>query len=192
MTLTVTIDNKEALDAIAEAAGKASPSRLAKIVARSSETFVSGHLFGLANARHKAGHMFNFYAAAADSVTSETYEGDALVRISHEGLALRYFGGIVKPSGRPSLVTGRPIRMLAIPARPEAEQHTPGDFSGLFLIKSRKLGKAYLAGKKAGGMIGILFRLVPETVHQADETVLPSAGALQENAVLAIMEHFTK
>jgi hypothetical protein len=192
MMLTITLDNQEARQAIADAVGKAKPSRVAKIVAKSSETFVAAHLFNLSNTRHKAGHMFNFYAAAADAVSSETYEGDALVRIQHEGLALRYFGGIVKPSGRPSLVTGRPIRMLSLPASPEAEQHTPGDFSGLFLIKSRKLGKAYLAGKKSNGMIGILFRLVPQTVHKADATVLPSAGALTENAVMAIMEHFQK
>jgi len=191
MTLTISLENEDVRKAIAEAVGKASPSRVAKIVAKSSETFVTDHLFGLANTRHKAGHMFNFYAAAADSVSSETYEGDAIVRIQHEGLALRYFGGIVKPSGRPSLVTGRPIRMLAIPTD-EAEEHTPGDYSGLFLIKSRKLGKAYLAGKKPNGMIGILFRLVPQTVHQADATVLPAAGKLLDNAMNAIMERFKK
>lgn len=192
MVLNVTLDSKEARQAIADAVGKASPARVAKVVAKSSETFVAAHLFNLGNTRHQAGHMFNFYAAAADAVTSETYEGDAFVRIQHEGLALRYFGGIVKPSGRPSLVTGRPIRMLSLPAAPEAEQKTPGDFSGLFLIKSRKLGKAYLAGKKPNGMIGILFRLVPQTVHKADATVLPTAGSLTENAVMAIMEHFKK
>jgi hypothetical protein len=73
-----------------------------------------------------------------------------------------------------SLITGRPIKRLAIPlSGSEAEGKTPGEFKNAFVVKGRRRGSLLLAGKKGNGMIGLLFALVEKTEHKADKSILP-------------------
>lgn len=149
-----------------------------RVLAEAGADLTREHLYGLASSRHRKGQGLNFYARAADAVVAEPVSGGAEVTIPHVGLALRYFGGTVRASGRISQVTGRPIRMLAIPKKgSEAEGKTPGEFGDLFVVASRRSGKAVLAGRKANGMVAVLFFLTPKTTHKPDKSVLPTDAA---------------
>ncbi len=160
----------------------------ARVVAEAGADATRSHLYGLANSRHRQAQRLNFYARAADAVVAEPVTGGAEITISHTGLALRYFGGTVRPSGRTSLVTGRPIRRLAVPIPGKgAEGKTPAEFSNLFMIRS-KGGNALLAGKKPNGMVGLLFMLLAKTVHKADKSVLPTDDAYRAAAQDALAE----
>ena len=133
------------------------------------------HLCRIASSRHRSGLARNFYARAADAVVSEPVSHGAMITIPHTGLALRYYGGTVRPSGRVSLVTGRPIKRLAIPIKGRgAEGRLPKDFKGLFVVASKRSGKAVLAGRGPSGLVRALFTLVKSSTHKADKSVLPT------------------
>lgn len=164
-----------------------------EVVGEACADLTRDHLRGLSARRHRSGLPHSFYARAADAVVSEPVRNGAAVTISHEGLALRYYGGTVRPSGRVSLVTGRPITRLAIPKKGSgAEGKTPGDYKDLFVIASRRSGKAVLAGRKPGGKVGILFALVKSTRHTADKGVMPADADYERAASDALDELLTE
>ena len=164
-----------------------------RVVAEAGADTTREHLRDLARTRHRPGVAQNFYDRAANAVVSGTTSQGAVVTIPHEGLALRYYGGTVRPSGRVSLVTGRPITRLAVPITGKgAEGKTPGDFKDLFVIASRRSGKAVLAGRKPGGKVGILFALVKSTRHTADKGVMPADTDYERAASDALDELLTE
>jgi len=164
-----------------------------EVVGEACADLTRGHLRGLASRRHRPGLPHSFYGRAADAVVSETVTGGAVITVPHEGLALRYYGGTVRPSGRVSLVTGRPITRLAVPITGKgAEGKTPGDYKDLFVIVSRRSGKAVLAGRKPGGKVGILFALVKSTRHTADKGVMPADADYERAASDALDELLTE
>jgi hypothetical protein len=145
------------------------------------------HLFRLAARRHRPGMPHNFYARAAGAVVSEPVYGGAQVIIPHEGLALRYYGGTVRPSGRISLVTGRPIRRLAVPKKGSGAQgKTPAEFKDLFVLKLKR--KAVLAVRGPGGMVRVLFRLLERTEHKPDPSVMPTDAEFRKAGAEALDE----
>jgi hypothetical protein len=157
-----------------------------RVVAEAGADTTREHLRKLSRTRHRGGVAHNFYGRAADAVVSRAVVNGALVAIPHEGLALRYFGGTVRPSGRVSLVTGKPIRKLAIPlSGTKAEGRTPGEFDNLRLVVT-KAKKAFLAQSAANGMLSILFVLKKETTHKADAGVLPADDDYREGALRAL------
>jgi len=162
-------------------------SAAAAVVAEACGDLTRGHLRRLAGRRHRPGIAHNFYLRAADAVVAERVTGGAAVTIAHEGLALRYYGGTVRPSGRISLVTGRPIRALAVPKPGSgAEGKTPGEFGKLFVVASKRSGKAVLAGRGPAGMVRVLFLLLKSAEHKADKSVLPKDRAYQEAGAEAL------
>ena len=193
--LMVNIDNREVAKLL-----KALPERYRQhapmVVAEAGAELTRAHLSTVATTRHRSFSRHNYYADAARSVVSKTVPEGAEIAIPHVGFALRYEGGTVVPSGRISLITGRPIRKLAIPLKGSpAEGKTPGEFGELFVIKGRKRGTAFLAGKKSNGMIGLLFGLYDKTKHTADASILPTEGAYQaasEAAVNTLINEVTR
>ena len=88
---------------------------------------------------------------------------------------MRYATTAPCPSRRVSLVTGRPIKRLAIPIKGRgAEGRLPKDFKGLFVVASKRSGKAVLAGRGPSGLVRALFTLVKSSTHKADKSVLPT------------------
>lgn len=86
----------------------------------------------------------SFYKQAADSVSVTSHLNSYSVTISQPGIALQFFGGTVRPSGRISSVTGRPTRALLIPLLPKSQlqQHSSSPFvitsrSGALLLVSK-------------------------------------------------------
>ena len=190
VTTVVNVESEQVAKALDALGRRMEPERCCKVIARASVRLVRDHLFGLSRERHRSGGRFNFYADAARSVEGRVAAPEVSVHIPHAGMALRYRGGTVRASGQISKVTGRPIRMLTIPIEgTKAEGHTPGDFTDLFLVKVKKSKRAYLARKRGKGTIEMMFRLVPETKHRADATVLPERGDVERAAVGALEEH---
>jgi hypothetical protein len=170
-------------------------SRFQPVIGRSARNTIKQHLvdYNRAHPNQMGAKRTNYWAAAARATSYSTAAGAVTVSISHPGVALRYFGGVVKPVNS---------KMLAIPAIPEAYGKRPREFGILELVGSRKHGFLALVEKqrdvnvygrrrkdgtyklkqvnKLGGRI--FFWLVPQTTHQADYTVLP-ADDVMANAV---------
>ena len=163
-----------------------------EVVAEAAADLTRSHFRELSQDRHRASQPRNYYQLAADAVEFKAVDGGAEVTIPHTGIALRYFGGTVRPSGRISLVTGKPITRLAVPfSGSEAEGKTPGEFADLFVLSSalgKSTGKAVLARKTSSGGFVALFALLAKTEHEPNETILPENAEYEETAVSAIRE----
>jgi hypothetical protein len=120
-----------------------------------------------------------YWATAARSVKTDVAGHKAVVSIYAPGILLRLHGGIVRPKA------GK--KALAIPMRPEVADVWPSEYDPkkLFLIARKALGKAWLAQREKNGHITILWRLVRQTRHKADPTVLPTDAALGDAALSA-------
>lgn len=121
-------------------------------------------------------------AASATRLVDVTDE-KAVVEIDHPGVALHARGGVVRPFRAKS---------LAIPLRPEVYGANPreGTISGLFVIASKKSGRALLAGKGEDGKARIYWLLLKSARVRADPSTLPSdddlAAAAREGAANAV------
>jgi len=157
-----------------------------EVVAEAAAELTRTHIDGIAGKRHRSRSPRNYYAEAAASVIREWDDNTATVSIPHAGFALRYYGGTVRPSGRTSLITGKPIRRLAIPiSGSPAEGKTPGDFKDIFFLKSKK-GNGLLAQDKGNGLISVLFSLHDKTEHEEDKSILPTDAEYDAAVVKAI------
>ena len=194
LTVQVNMAAEAVRDALERAAAALGPARAAAACAEAGADVVRAHFLRLGDSRHRPGQRINFWLAAADSVTRETDGADALIRVPQAGVAQRYYGGEIRPSGRTSPVTGRPVRRLAlgIPGTP-GEGHTPADFPDLFLIlkkgsrKGGDKGGAFLARKTPDG-VQRLFTLLARVKQRPDPTVLPTDAELSEAAAEAILD----
>ena len=146
-------------------------------------SLVEGHFDGLPSRR--------FWKEAADSVQVEPGNNGTLsVNIYKRGVHLRYAGGTVKPSGQISELTGKPIKSLLIPG-PRTAMRTQGldlhdvvkDPRRVHTIKNHA-GRIYLVedAEQPGQKMRFLGRLVKQTTHSPDPTVLPSLQEMQEAA----------
>lgn len=171
-----------------------SPESVAKVAVEAAADVVRDHFITLSRTRHRPAQRLNYYLQAADSVIRETQGGDALIRIPHAGVAQRLYGGTIKPSGRVSAVTGRPVRRLAIGlSGTPGEGHVPADFGTLFCVlkKGAKRGDlsqtAFLVRKQGAGL-QYLFALVSEVTQNPDPGVLPADAALLDAAAESILD----
>ena len=146
-------------------------------------SLLEGHFDGLPSRR--------FWKEAADSVQVEPGKnGTVNINIYKRGVHLRYAGGTVKPSGQISELTGKPIKSLLIPG-PRTPMRTQGldlydvvkDPRRVHTIKNHA-GRIYLVEdvEQEGQKMRYLGRLVKQTRHSPDPTVLPSEQAMQEAA----------
>ena len=159
--------------------------------------------------RHRSGGpaaRTGFYADAARSVNAAPVEVEgksALISIDKIGLAQRLLGGTIRPLP--------PHKFLAIPAREEAYDTTPADYTDLTFVP-RGNGKAMLVqalkttvdwkekrrkgstvsdyARTVGGLV--MFWLVPEVEQAPDPTVLPADEAMEQSAFTAMDEFLTR
>lgn len=136
----------------------------------------------------------HFWSSVRSSIQKPIVQGnDTLkVTIAHAGVALRYFGGKVRPVV---------AKALALPAVPEAYGKSPRDFPNLgfaildgkpalveqkatlIKIRKRKAGLAITPVGQVGGKV--FFWLTGGTTHQPDPTVLPTDDDMVGSAALA-------
>lgn len=147
-----------------------------------------------------------FWQDAADSVhvkpqPSEDGIARARIEVLKSGVALRYFGGVVKPRGNISELTGRPTKSLLIPGK---ELRANGGYlidvvknpKMLHVIKT-KAGKVLLVedipGKKGKeDEVRIHGQLVKRTVHKPNPRVLPTVEQMQAAAREGAAFHLRK
>jgi hypothetical protein len=158
------------------------PDRLFPIVGRSGVNTIREHLFGLNQTRPNAmgGARTNFYASAARGTHFDAVADGVKISINQVGMAQRYFGGVI---------TAKKVKLLTIPACPEAYGHRASEFPGLtFVVLGGKpalvryaqtiLGSRTVKGQKRFyGKRKVEFQVMfwlKHSVDQApDETVLP-------------------
>lgn len=195
LTLDVNTDDTSVRELLAAVSATVSPESCATVVAEAGADTVRAHFVKLSRARHRPAQRINFYLQASDSVIRETNGTEALIKIPHTGIAQRYYGGTIKPSGRPSKITGQPITRLAVGlSGTPGEGHVPADFNDLFLIVKKKQGNdkgaAFLARRSQSG-IQVLFVLLTQVRQAADTTILPTNSELLDNAAEAILDLYT-
>jgi hypothetical protein len=138
------------------------------------------HLRDLDRSRPNAlgGKRQNFYGAAAESIAEKADKRGGEIRITHQGFALRLYGGTVKPVK---------AKALAIPAMAKAYGLSPRE------PEVPELHARYFAARKAiGGLFdatgAVWFWLLPQTDHRPDPTLLPEPEALQTAAAEAMQD----
>lgn len=196
LTLDVNLADSPAAAALDRAAAALSPESCATVAAEAGADVVRAHLITLSKSRHRPGQRINYYLQASDSVLRETSGATALIRIPHTGIAQRYHGGTITPSGRTSPVTGRPVKRLAVGLKgTPAEGHTPADFGDLFVVvrkgskrgDTQDKGAAFLARRSPDG-IQRLFILLASVTQSPDPSVLPPDSAILDAAAEAILD----
>lgn len=131
-------------------------------------------------------------AARQVQVAPEEEDGRAVVAINHRGVHLHWKGGDVRPTGRPSEVTGKPTKSLLIPFPDSplrqrgislAELGVPQE--SIHVIKSKKGCPILVAGieKKTRTNLIWLGKLVKSAHFEPRPEVLPSEEALHAEAV---------
>lgn len=114
----------------------------------------------------------DYYADAADSVTTQVSGGKAIVTIEKEGVALHYWGGTVHPKKK----------ALAIPIDPSVAGIWPSEHGGELAVVWKK-------GERSGLLMEddkALYRLVHSATVPADKSVLPTDDDIERAATDAI------
>lgn len=146
-----------------------------------------------------------FYKDAAEATRLEMQGDAALISVAHQGVRLRWKGGVVTPGRGTSSYTGKPTRLLAIPTAKRME--APGRYKplafepiknrphlkGILLEGEEKTATRKYKDKPAGRAIivpkpngQLMFRLVDETEHAPNPRVLPTLEVLSEVAGEAV------
>jgi hypothetical protein len=156
------------------------------------------------------GKSTGFWKSAAESVAAEHTESDATVSIRHRGVALRYYGGIVKPTTR---------KALSVPVHKSAHGLNASEYPEklAFIPASRAFGPVRKGGVQDAHFVGFLVRgesrtvtrgknkgktrvlpvknaetiyiLRKQTTHKPDPNILPSDGALIAAAKTALLDY---
>lgn len=206
MSLAIRLQTAALDDLLATAKKVGSGQDAALAAARGVRNIVRSHLFNL-NVRSP---RTDFYAKAAQSVSEAQPEGKgAAIVIAQVGLAQRWLGGDIKAGVGTSSATGGLTQYLAIPARDEAHDKTPGDFDDLGFVP-RGNGKAMLVQALQTSIVGsrgkilkhpekradvnttgglVMFWLVPEVHQEPDASVMPS-GQDMDIAARAGVENY--
>jgi hypothetical protein len=145
-----------------------------KVIAKAAAEEVKDNFVALDRARHRGG-SFNFYGRAALATSSGVQGKAAYVSIDHEGIALRRFGGTVRP---------RTAKFLSIPAIDEAQGKRAREFSGLHFRRNASGNGGRLCD--VGGRV--FYWLVEQSTHQPDPSVLPTDAEITEAATDALKE----
>jgi hypothetical protein len=195
-----------ALQARATQLGKAG--EVAAVGGRAVAGFLRDYLFQLDEERPNkmGGQRTHFFADAARSVqTPQVAGGTATVSINHIGLAQRLLGGTITAGHNISSKTGQLTSLLAVPAQAEAYGKTPGEFSDLEFVPTRKGGMLVqslqtqiMRGKHKGDWgtttVGglVMYWLTPEVTQDADPSVLPGEKAMAGCASDAMTDYLDR
>jgi hypothetical protein len=145
--------------------------------------------------KNKFGRPPTFWSKMIKSVRPVFSATSALVEMNR-AIALRYFGGIVRPTG------GK--KFLTIPVSKDAYNKSARSFPNLFVFRyggDGANGKAYLAmqDRKGDGIgpgkkdkLTLMYLLLRSTKHKADKSVLPTAERIKKVMSDAIAEYLKR
>jgi len=124
-----------------------------------------------------------FYRKVLESAEATSDGTNVTISLTQVGLRLRYYGGIVRPTGRISEVTGKPIKFLAFPVVPEAHGKVPAEMPGLYW---RPGGLFRMEGPKKATTDPRIFALARQTTHLPDPQILPPPATVLEATAVAL------
>lgn len=164
LSINVTL-NDSATPKVAAVENAYRSGRHLKIMAASGAKVVKDHFTALDQRRHRSHSKFHFYAKAVRATKAEVRAGVAVVNIDHEGIALRRFGGTVRP---------RVAKYLTIQVDPVADGRRVREFGDTVRwIINRRTGKGVVT---LGGRV--IYAITQESEHKADPSVLPEDGTI--------------
>ena len=145
--------------------------------------------------KNQFGRPPTFWARMIGSVRPIFTEKSAAVEMNR-AIALRYFGGTVRPTG------GK--RFLTIPVSAKAYGKSARSFPNLFVFRyagDGPNGKAFLAmqDRKGDGIgpgkkdkLTLMYLLLRSTKHKADKSILPTAERIKKVMSDAIAEYLKR
>lgn len=160
---------------------------LHKYIGAAGEAGTRLHIRKAAQARHTTASKLGARPTGYLTKRAELVEG----RGDKAGATVSITGAIFKRTFGP--VTVRPVakKMLAIPMRAEAYGKRPGEFSDLFVFKSKQ-GRLFLARQAEPGKLHFLFLLKASVVLPQDRGLLPSEAQFGQLAELAARGYLRK
>jgi len=145
-----------------------------KVIAAKAATVVKDHFVALGRARHRGG-SFNFYGRAARATSHGVSGQAAFVSIDQEGIALRRYGGTVRP---------RKGKYLTIPADKSAHGKRAREFGNLHFRRNASGDSGRLCDP-AGR---VFYWLIKQSTHKPDPSVLPTDAEIQTAATAAMQD----
>lgn len=164
---------------------------ITRAAANDLTSLLKGHFIDRAQATNSRW----YWGQAAERTEALHGDNASEITIKQKGVRLHYLGGTVKPTGKPSEVTGQPTKSLLIPTADSPlskrgvtlkELGVPNE--QIHVLKSEKTGTTYLAwirppqGKTSRSKPKVvpLGILVKQAVHKPDPTVLPTEAAISD------------
>ena len=152
-----------------------------KVVAHVAARTTQDHFAELGRRRHRGGSS-NYYANAARATTGRVLSDSVVVSIDHAGIALRRYGGTIKP--------GPGKKFLAIPDKDnvQAQNNSPGRITGLHFRQNH--GKP--TGRLTDNTGRVFYWLVKKTTHKPDPDVLPTDEDFAEAIIPELKHHMDR
>lgn len=122
----------------------------------------------------------SYWHEAAKHVETSANEAGAVVSINHRGVRLHFYGGTVKPTGRISNVTGKPIKRLLIPGENSPLRKANVELYELGLDRDAVRIEEGKLMADIGGVPVELGVLAKKAEHDPDPTVLPKPEQMAE------------
>ncbi len=191
------------------------PDALNQIAGRAGANTFRTWFRNLNTARPNAigGKRTNFYGKAATAVGHESADGGAVVYTQHTGVNYQRYGGVLKPSGRISAATGKPIRNLIRAASPAAHGRLPSEFGNLTfafsldggrwrpsLVQSetetKAVGKVRKDGTRRQKVVRklgeIMYWLMKQAKKDPDDDVFPPSDLVRDNVQLNLLQYVVR
>ncbi len=187
------INDKKALNATVEVAAEGAV-----------KEHLTTHYAGRVN--RLGGTSTGYWKRAIENTTGTSDAAGATISINQTGIRLKYEGGVIRPSGKTSEVTGKPIRFLSIPVHPAAHGRTIADLGGksAFYVVPFAAGGGFSEGgtgaaagvfRQSGGKRSdsdpLYFILKRSVTIKADRNLLPSEDAVGTAITEALRIYFS-
>ncbi len=160
---------------------------LNKYIGAAGEAGTRLHIRKAAQARHTTANKLGARPTGYLTKRAELVEGKG----DKTGATVSITGANFKRTFGPVNVRPLAKKMLAIPMRAEAYGKRPGEFSDLFVFKSRQ-GRLFLARQAEPGKLHFLFLLKASVVLPQDRGLLPSDAQFGQLAELAARGYLRK
>ena len=182
-----------------QALDKVSPAELNAAAGRSVQSLLVTHLtqYNRSHPNKLGGKRTNWYRQMAEATHLTVTPEQALVSIAHIGARIGILGGTIYPGVNASFVSGKPTRLLTIPANAAAHGERAQKFSDrlmMIIFKRQKssglvgmlVEKAAVSAKgkpaKKGVMNRIMYWLTGRATIKPAPDLLPDDKAIEASA----------
>lgn len=158
------------------------------VVEIAAEKVVKEHL--LANYANKPNRLSapptGYWKQAIEATRVTSDDAGVTVAIEQIGIRIKYYGGVIRPSGRPSEVTGKPIRWLTIPIHMGAHGKSIMDLGGKKRTYLQAQFVKFKPGAQAQDSDPRYFIFKKSVTIKPDPNILPPDEAIVAECVAAL------